>query len=367
VLNNSHIIIGGGIIGLSLGWQLARSGAKVEIYESASGIRSGAGWNAAGMLAPHAEAGYEEEALFNLCKESLSLYENFLSELSEDVKVSEVPKLDKCGSLIVALTSDDIQILNRQYEFRKTLGDTGMEMLRGSEAREREPLLSPKVKQALFLRDDAQINNRKLIIALHEAFLNCGGILHEHQQINEINQFASADSITIAAGASISKISGIEAIGIRPVKGQVITLKSESFAKLNHLIRSPRIYIAQKDDDRLLLGASVEEKGFDKRITAGPVMELLHYAWEALPVIYELEIAELQTGFRPASNDHCPVIGESDTENIFFATGHYRNGILLAPITAYALRDEIIFKSKRSSLQMFTPQRFSKKAFLETL
>jgi glycine oxidase len=365
---SSHIIIGGGIIGLSVGWQLARSGARVEIYESSSAIRSGAGWNAAGMLAPSAEAGYEEEALFNLCKESLSLYDNFLFELSQDVRHAEVPKLDRCGSMLVALTSDDVQVLHRQYEFRKSIGETDMELLRAAEAREREPLLSPKVKQALYLPNDAQINNRKLLEALHEAFINCGGVLHEHQNVDVIkDNFITAKSITLSAGALISKISDIDSLGIRPVKGQVVTLKTDPSVKLQHLIRSPRVYLAQKDDDRLLIGASVEEKGTDKRITAGPVMELLHYAWEAVPLVYELEITELQSGFRPATRDHCPVIGAAGHDNIFYAAGHYRNGILLAPITAYALRDEILLGKKRNELSMFSPQRFMKNTIHEVV
>lgn len=371
--DDPHIIIGGGIIGLSVGWQLLRAGRPVDIYEESSAVRSGAGWNAAGMLAPHAEAGYEEEALYNLCTQSLSLYEGFLSELREDVRKAEVPYIDRCGSMIVAITADDVQVLQRQFEFRRQLGQTDMELLRGAEAREREPLLSPKVKQALFLPSDAQINNRKLIEALQEAFSNRGGIIHEHQRVDRIiirngnaeaievnGEIRRGSSITIAAGALIGKISGLDTIGIRPVKGQVITLKSEPSAQLHHLIRSPRIYIAAKDDGRLLVGASVEERGSDRRITAGPIMELLHYAWEVVPAVYELEITELQTGLRPASRDNCPVIGQSDEERLYYAAGHYRNGILLAPLTAYALRDEILFDQKRNDLKAFAPQRFSR-------
>ena len=369
-----HIIVGGGIIGLSVGWQLLRAGAQVEIYEESTALRGGAGWVAAGMLAPDAEAGYEEESLFALCNESLSLYDKFLEELREDVTDASVPTLDRCGSMLVAVTSDDIQILKRQYDFRKSLGDAEMELLRGAEARKREPLLSPKVKQALFLPKDAQINNRKLIEALHKAFVNRGGIIHEHSRIEKIliqggiaegievhGNIQKASSITLAAGALIGRIFGVESVGIRPVKGQMIALKSEPTSQLHHLIRSPRVYLSAKDDGRLLIGASVEEQGASRSITAGPIMELLHYAWEVVPIVYELEIAELQAGLRPASRDHCPILGEADEKNLYYAAGHYRNGILLAPLTAYALRDEILFGRKRSDLEAFAPQRFSKK------
>jgi len=305
MIDHPHIIIGGGIIGLSVGWQLLRAGIPVEIYEESSAPRSGAGWVAAGMLAPNAEAGYEEHALFKLCNESLSVYRNFLEELNEDVKKSEIPKLDRCGSMIVAVTSDDVQILKRQFEFRKSLGEVSMIMLTGSEAREKESLLSPKVKQALFLPNDAQINNRKLLEALYEAFLNLGGKIHDHSRVNnivihngkveaiEINEAViEASSITVAAGALIGKIPGVEKVGIRPVKGQMIGLKAYDSIRLQHLIRSPRVYLAHKDDGRILIGASVEEKGANRNITAGPIMELLHYAWEAVPFVYELEIPE---------------------------------------------------------------------------
>ena len=365
-----HIIIGGGIIGLSVGWQLLRAGIPVEIYEESSAPRSGAGWNAAGMLAPQAEAGYEEEALFNLCNQSLALYEKFLDELREDVQEIVVPKLNRCGSLLVAITSDDIKTLERQNDFRTSLGHGG-KILRASEAREREPLLSPKVKQALYLEHDAQINNRKLLEALFEAFINRGGILHGHSHVDRIivrNGIAEAieigesihqsSGITVAAGALIGKISGIDSVGVRPVKGQMISLKSDSSSQLQHLIRSPRVYLATKEDGRLLVGASVEEQGTSRSITAGPIMELLHYAWEAVPLVYELEITELQSGLRPASRDHCPIIGESDIEKLFYAAGHYRNGILLAPLTSYALRDEIIHEKKMQEFGKFSPLRF---------
>jgi glycine oxidase len=376
VAEHPHIIIGGGIIGLSVGWQLLRAGIPVEIYEESSAPRSGAGWNAAGMLAPQAEAGYEEEALFNLCNQSLALYEKYLDELSEDVRKVSVPILDRCGSLLVAVTSDDIKILERQNNFRASLGHAGI-MLRGNEVREREPLLSPKVKQALYLENDAQIDNRKLLEALLEAFINRGGILHEHSHIERIiirngvaegiefsEEIRPASSITIAAGALIGKITGIDSVGIRPVKGQMVALKSDPSNQLHYLIRSPRVYIAEKDDGRLLVGASVEEQGISRSITAGPIMELLHYAWEVLPLIYELEIMELQSGLRPASRDHCPIIGESDIEKLFYATGHYRNGILLAPFTSYAMRDEIIFGKKYKDLKEFSPQRFMIKTII---
>jgi glycine oxidase len=323
------------------------------------------------MLAPQAEAGYQEEALFGLCTKGLSLYPQFLEELSEDVRTAEVPTLDRCGSMIVAVTADDKRQLDRQFEFRTRLGCSGMSMISGAEAREREPLLSPKVKSALLLEDEAQINNRALIECLHEAFVHCGGVLHEYARVDGVvreggrvtgvkvrDEVHSAESVTIAAGALQPKIEGIEGLGIRPVKGQAVALRTEPFAELKYLIRTPRVYLAAKEDGRLLVGASVEEKGYDHTITAGPILELLHYAWEVVPAIYELEIAELQTGLRPASRDHCPIIGSASTPGLHYATGHYRNGILLTPITAYAMRDLLTTTTPWPELAAFGPGRF---------
>ncbi|HZK75960.1 MAG TPA: glycine oxidase ThiO [Candidatus Kapabacteria bacterium] len=350
-----HIIVGGGIIGLSIGWRLLRAGAEhVEIFEAGEAGRSSAAWVAAGMLSPRAEAGFEDLDIYEEGLRSLELYPKFLDDLRDDVD-ELAPSIDHCGALVLAVNADQSRELDRQFEFRKRAG-IPVQKLSGEAAREREPLLSTKVTAALWLEQDAQINNRKLLIALKAAFLKRGGLLREGSRVSEIvtrddravavrcgEEKEEAETITIAAGAWSSNIGGLTPdIPVRPVKGQMIGLRMTPQSRLRQPVRTSNVYLVPKDDGRLLVGATAEEVGFDKRIIAGNIMELLHHAWEIVPAIYELEIEELLASFRPATRDHRPIVGISETENLFYATGHWRHGILMAPLAADLLSKIII-------------------------
>ncbi|HET6401789.1 MAG TPA: glycine oxidase ThiO [Candidatus Kapabacteria bacterium] len=352
-----HVIVGAGIIGLSIGWRLLREGAEhVEIFEAGEAGRSSAAWVAAGMLSPRAEAGFEDLDIYEEGLKSLDLYPRFLHELSEDVG-EMTPNIDRCGTLVLAVNADQSRELDRQFDFRKRAG-IPVQKLSGDEVREREPLLSTKVTRALWLEADAQINNRKLLLALKAAFLKRGGILREASRVSEIvirdgravavrfgDEEAAASSITIAAGAWSSKIGGLTpSIPVRPVKGQMIGLRMTPQSRLQQPVRTSSVYLVPKDDGRLLVGATAEEVGFDKRIIAGNIMELLHHAWEIMPAIYELEIEELLASFRPAARDHRAIEGPSEIKNLFYATGHWRHGILMAPLAAKTLSKIILEK-----------------------
>ncbi len=350
-----HIVIGGGIMGLAIGWRLLCEGAeRVEIFEAGEAARSGAAWVAAGMLSPRAEAGFEDLDIYEDGVKSLDLYPQFLDELRNDVG-ELVPKLDRSGALVLATNADEVRELDRQYDFRKR-AKIPAERLSGDATREREPLLSTKVTASLWLEQEAQINNRQLCLALKDAFIQRGGVLREHCKISEIlsggghatavrfnDEEMAAETITVAAGAWSSTIKGlVPSIPVRPVKGQMIGLRMTPQSRLKQPIRAPRVYLAPKDDGRLLVGATAEEAGFDPRIIAGSIMELLHYAWEIVPAIYELEIEETLASFRPATRNHRPIIGKSEIENLYYATGHWRHGILMAPLTAYKISREIL-------------------------
>ena len=350
-----HIIIGGGIIGLSIGWRLLREGSeRVIIFETGEAGRSSAAWVAAGMLSPRAEAGFEDLDIYEEGLRSMELYPQFLHELSEDV--GEItPAIDPCGTLVCAINADQARELDRQFEFRKRAG-IPVQKLSGFEAREREPLLSTKVTSALWLEADAQINNRKLLVALREAFLKRGGILREGSTVSEIivrngkaeavkygDEEEEGESITISAGAWSSRIIGTgPSVSVRPVRGQMIGLRMTPQFSLQQPARTPQVYIVPKDDGRLLVGATAEEVGFDNRVIAGSIMELLHYAWELVPAIYELEIEEMLAGFRPATRDHRAMVGQSEIPNLYYATGHWRHGILMAPLTAETIAKAIM-------------------------
>jgi glycine oxidase len=363
-----HVIIGGGIIGLSIGWQLLRDGAEhVEIYEAGEAARSGATWVAAGMLAPRAEANFEEVGIYHAGVASLNLFPEFLRELAQDAH--DVPKLDRSGSLMIATNADDRRELDRQFEFRKRIG-CPVERLDGSAAREREPLLGPRVVSALWLEDDAQINNRTLALALKEAFIARGGVLQERTRVTSVvrsgdhvsgvqvgEQIIAASSVTVATGADF-EIDGIDKIPVRPVKGQMIGLRGQPFAQLRQPVLAIKAYLVPKDDDRLLIGTSAEEVGFDKRVTAGPILNILHRAFEMVPAILELEIEEIITGFRPTSRDHKPVVGRGSADNLYYATGHYRHGILHAPLAAQMISQMVLQDIADERFADFSPTRF---------
>jgi len=365
-------VIGAGIIGLSLGWQLVRRGIPVVVYERDEAGRS-ASWAAAGMLAPHSEVGFEEEAFLRLGIESLNQFPRFLDELEEDTG-RRVP-LDDRGTLIVGFHRDDTERIRRLYEFREHLG-LPVKWLPGSEGREIEPLLSPKITAAIWLPDDCQINNRALVDALKEAFVSRGGVLKEHTPIRSIvmdgdrargvrteeDEIASS-SVVLAAGCWSGLVDGIPETlrpPVRPVKGQIVSLRMGNEFRFEHVVRAPDAYLLPKDDGRLLVGATQEEMGFDVTPTAGPVMRLLERGWEAIPSIYDLAIDTIDVGLRPGSRDNEPLIGSTEIRDLYYATGHHRHGILLAPVTAYAMCD-VILEGKTSELVTpFHPSRFLK-------
>lgn len=366
-------IIGGGVIGLAVGWQLLRRDMQVTVFD-ANEAGSGASCVAAGMLAPYAEVGFEERELMRLGEESLRLYPGFLDELAEDTE--EAPALDNCGTLIVGLDRDDTEHLKRLYDFREAL-EMDVKMISGSEAREREPLLSPRVVSALWLPGDAQIENDALIKSLKEAFRRRGGTLHEGLPVTGIEVTNARirclrteagrkrfDHVVLAAGCWSSMISGVPQnllAPIRPVKGQIITLEQNDECRPECMVRSPRAYLVPKANGTLRLGASTEEKGFNTTATAGIQKVLLEEAFHIMPGIFDLPIHETVCGLRPASRDHGPVVGPTDLDGLYYATGHYRHGILMAPVTAYSIVNAVLGDPVTTALQRFSPSRFYSK------
>lgn len=368
------LIIGGGVIGLATGWQLARSGLSVTIFEAAqagaSTSRAGAG-----MLAPNAEAIFEEEELLKHNRHSLSLLYPFLEELQEDTNLP-VPSINHRGSLLVALDQDDRRALERLYRFRKEIG-LEVEWLTGTEIREMEPLLSPRTIAGLKLGEDCEIDNVKLIYALKDAFVRVGGELKEHSPVEEVlmengkprgiyvnGSFHEGNNLLVAAGSYSSQIKGVpEGIlpPLRPVKGQIVELESTEECDLSRMVRSPRIYLVPKDTGRLLVGATSEEKGFDTTVTAGGVWYVLDEGWRTVPGIYELPKTMDMAGLRPTTPDHRPVMGPAEGYNsLFLATGFFRHGFLLMPLAAYGISGQIMDREQPVIPDCFLPERFSK-------
>ncbi|MEJ2719939.1 MAG: glycine oxidase ThiO [bacterium] len=343
------VVIGGGVIGLAAGWQLLRRGVPVVICERDKAGRA-ASRVAAGMLAPHSEVGFEEEDFLKLGVESLNAFPRFLDELEDDS--GRRVALDDRGTLIVGFHRDDTERIRRLYEFREHLG-LPVKWLPGSAGRDIEPLLSPKITAAIWLPDDTQINNLELLDALVEAFVSRGGVLQENTPVTSVDIESGraagvstisgridASAVLIAAGCWSGGIEGIpddRRPPVRPVKGQIVSLRVEGDYEFGHVVRAPDVYLLPKNDGRLLVGATQEEMGFDVTPTAGPIMRLLERGWEAVPSIYDLPFDHVDVGLRPGSRDNEPLIGASGIESLYYATGHHRHGILLAPITAYAI------------------------------
>ena len=371
------IIVGGGVIGLSIGWQLAKAGCTVSIYERNQAGRA-ASWAAAGMLAPHAEVHFEERELLRLGVQSCRMYPEWVAELETDSRLKAGYRAE--GTLIVGVDRDDARELEHLYESQKLL-DLKVEWITGIEAREIEPLLSPKITAAIWSKDDHQVDNRAMVEALIEAFRRADGTLHEDTPVDKIEivngkaygiwvngDLEEADVIVLAAGCWSNDIDGLPEIvqpPVRPVKGQMLALQMEEGIVLEKVIRAPRakyptdVYLVPKDDGRLVIGATSEEMGFDTRLTAGGLFELLRGTWEAVPGIYDLPVIETWAGLRPGSRDNAPILGETGVENLIMATGHYRNGILLTPITAREIASLILTGEKSETIAPFQLSRFS--------
>ena len=371
-------IIGGGVIGLGIGWQLAKAGATVTIYDRSKSGRA-ASWAAAGMLAPLAEAHSEEPGLLKLGCQSLEHYSQWVTELEADAQMSVGYRME--GTLIVGLEPDDTHQLHHLYEAQQNL-QLNVNWLPGREARDIESALSPRVTAAIHCNSDYQVDNRLMVTTLQRAYQKRGGVLRENSSVESIviengsaigvqtqDGFQNTDVVILSAGCWSAQMEGIpEAIipPVRPVKGQMLALRMEEGIAINSVIRTVRarastsVYLVPRTDGRLIVGATSEEMGFDTRLTAGGLFELLRGAWETVPGIYELPVLETWTGLRPGSRDNAPILGKTPIENLIYATGHYRNGILLTPITAYEIAKLVLTGETSEVIAPFQLDRFLK-------
>ncbi len=372
------LIIGGGVIGLGIGWQLVKAGASVTIYERGE-VGRAASWAAAGMLAPLAEAHTEESALLKLGCESLARYPQWVEALASDAEMSIGYRAE--GTLIIGLEPDDTHQLRHLYTAQQNLG-LDVAWLSGREVREIEPVLSPRVTAAIHCATDYQVDNRQMVTALQHAYQTCGGVLYEKSAVEKIviengtatgvqtqDGFQAADMLILAAGCWSAQVDGLpDAIvpPVRPVKGQMLALQMEAGIAINSVIRTVRaryptsVYLVPRDNGRLIVGATSEEMGFDTRLTSGGVFELLRGAWEAVPGTYELPLLETWAGLRPGSRDNAPILGKTPINNLIYATGHYRNGILLTPITAYEIAKLVLTGETSEIIAPFQLDRFLK-------
>jgi glycine oxidase len=360
------IVVGGGVIGLAVGWRLTERELRVAVLERDE-PGGGTSHVAAGMLAPVAEADPAEESLLRLGISSAQAYPRFVAELEHAAGLD--PGYLPCGTLIAARDRDEAEALTRELAIRQRFS-LRVTHLRPSEARQLEPALAPALRGALDLPDDHVIDPRRLTAALAQAIRRGRGELHSNAEVATVEPgdgvlLASGERLTaprvvIAAGVWSGALAGIpeEArVPLRPVKGQIMRLRDPAGpGLLTRVLRMPPAYIAPRGDGRYVLGATVEERGFDTTVTAGAMFELLRDAIELVPGMSELVVDELSAGLRPGTPDNAPIIGPGAIEGLYWATGHYRNGVLLAPITAELIAGAI---AGEPVPEEFSPLRFA--------
>ena len=342
------VFVGGGVIGLSCAWRAAQRGARVAVLERAE-PPAGATDVAAGMLAPVGELTIGEPELLELTLAAAGLYPRFVAEL--EAASGEATGYAPRGALHIALDRDEAVQLRRRHDLQRSL-DLEAEWLAPRACRELEPGLTPSFSGGVHAAGEAAIDPRALVGALMVALRAAGCEVRTGCEVVD-GIFAGerlagvrtadgeelrAEAVVLANGAWSGATPWLPENArppVRPVKGEVVELGSRGEAPpCARILASERVYLVPRDDGRLVVGATVEEQGFDTTVTAGGVHELLREAYRVLPEVAELELIEASAGLRPATPDNAPLIGPGEIPGLALATGHFRNGILLAPVTA---------------------------------
>jgi glycine oxidase len=363
------VVAGAGLIGLSVAWRSAQRGLSVVVVDDAPG--SGASYAAAGMLAPVTEAAYGEESLLRLCQASLERYPAFVAEVvrAGGVQVG----LRTAGTLAVGFDEDDVRALDALHAFQQELG-LDAERLTGRGSRRREPALTPRVRGGLFVPGDHSVDPRALHGSLLAAATAAGvriirsrveAVRVEDGQATGLSLAGgtdlAADAVVLALGARSSSLSGVPPLPVRPVKGQIVRLRGAAgmlAGTVRALVRGRHVYLVPHADGGLVVGATVEDRGFDAAVTAGGVHDLLHDAIDVVPGVSELELAETLVRWRPGTPDNAPVLGPSQLPGLVLATGHYRNGVLLTPVTGEVIAELLASGTLPAVATPFTIDRF---------
>jgi glycine oxidase len=353
-------VVGGGVIGLAAAWRARALGLSVTVLERGEIGAECASAVAAGMLAPVSEVEFGEAArgVLELGLRSARMWPAFAAELEEAAGFDV--GLRQSGTLVVARDADEARELERQLALRRSLG-LSARRLAPSAARELEPALAPTVRMALEASDDHSVDPRLVLAALRRACERAGVRVRERAGVSAVELDASGECVTgvvlsdaervsaervvLAAGAWSGEIAGLPphaTAPVRPVKGQILRLRDPTGpGLLGRVVRFEGGYLVPRGDGRYVLGATVEERGFESQATVEGVYELLRHARELVPGVLELRIEELSVGFRPSTPDNAPIVGPGAVDGLVWATGHHRNGILLTPLTATLVADAL--------------------------
>ena len=369
------VIIGAGLIGLATAWRLAADGIQVTVCDPTPGSQTSS--VAAGMLAPVTEVEYGEDALLALNLASVAAWPSFAEEL--EALTGQSAGLNRTGTLSVAYDVDDAAALHRLADYQRRLG-LDVEELSGREARKREPLLAAGVSGGVWVPGDHSVDNRQAVATLLRA-TELVGVSFVRQRVARVltsgtaavgvqledGQSLMADQIVAAAGPWSSQLEGIPKelrVPVRPLKGEILRLRvPEAYRPaLHHTVRATArgftVYLVPRPGGELVVGATTSELGYDTRVLAGGVFALLRDARTVLPITDELEFVETVAGLRPATPDNAPILGDSGLDGLLWATGHYRNGVLLTPITAQLIAETIRTGALPELAQPFLAARF---------
>jgi glycine oxidase len=360
-------VVGGGIIGLACAWRAAQRGMSVAVLER-DRLGGGASQVAAGMLAPVTEADFGEDSLLELNLAAAERWPSFAAELGQASGIA--CGLRESGALVVAADRDDAEELQRLGQLHRSLG-LPSRWISGRDARALEPGLSPRVRGAIDAPSDGHVDPVATVRALTEACRRASVELREQVEVAELvgeggrvagvataTGRVAAGTVVVAAGAWSAGLAA-HAPPVRPVKGQIAALRAADPALApRRIVRTPRCYLLAREDGRVVLGASVEERGFDRTTTADGVFHLLEAAREVLPDVGELEWRGVRAGLRPGTPDNLPAIGPGRVEGLVWATGHFRNGVLLAPLTADLVAD--LLDGTGDPPRAVDPERFAR-------
>jgi glycine oxidase len=373
------IFVGGGVIGLASAWRAAARGARVCVLER-DRPAAGATGVAAGMLAPVGEALWGEEELLALNLDSLRRWPAFARELEDEAELEIA--FSRCGALHVALDRDEAEELRRRHEFHRDLG-LESEWLRGRECRDLEPGLATAVRAGAHVPGEAGVDPRRVVAALLAALEGRGVCVHSGADVIRAEHASGSWRLDTADRGSFGGESVVVAAGcwsgqaqwmlagkppVRPVKGEILTLRGSAGEPVcERIVAGERVYMVPRADGRLVVGATVEERGFDTTVTAGGIHELLREAYRLIPEIAELELVEATAGLRPGTPDNAPLIGPGAEEGLLIATGHFRNGVLQAPATADCVAALLAGEAPPIDLLRFSPQRFAGRSTTSTV
>ncbi|MFF4289872.1 glycine oxidase ThiO [Streptomyces sp. NPDC001633] len=373
------LVIGGGIIGLVTAWRAAGRGLTVTVADPAPG--GGAAHVAAGMLAAVTELHYGEQTLLGLNLASACRYPRFVEELEE--AGGQPTGYRRCGTLAVALDADDRAHLRELHALQIRSG-LDSQWLTGRECRRLEPMLAPGVRGGLRVDGDHQVDPRRLAHALLVACERAGVVFHRTRaqrltvdagratgaQLADGTRLSAGQTV-LAAGSFSGRLAGVpEEVRppVRPVKGQVLRLRlpdmpagSPAFLSrtVRAVVRGNPLYLVPRESGELVVGATSEELGWDTTVTAGGVYELLRDAHELVPGITELPLVESCAGLRPGSPDNAPLLGPTELPGLHLATGHFRNGVLLTPVTGDVMAELLATGSLPDEARPFSPARFA--------